>query len=136
VRSLGAYMNVFSIESFVDRALRRAPRARTPVASALRHLEDPRGGADVRASSRPAASAGRARPAARPRARIRVRALQNLAAYMALAMEVEVERGEGRLRVRRVGRGGGQRAKRFIRTPSATNRGRDRAVHQLDTLEA
>jgi len=98
LRALGAYMNVFSIESFVDE-LAAAANA-DPVEFRLRHLDDPRA-RDVIAlaaekfgwqSYRKQNSHGRGFAFAR---------YKNLATYMALAMEVVLERETGDLRVQR-----------------------------------
>src|SRR5258705_3054722 len=99
LRSLGAYMNVFSIESFVDE-LARAPRA-DPVAFRLRHLEDPRARDVIQLAAERFGWAGYARQPGRGRGFAFAR-YKNLAAYVAVAMEAEVERETGDLRVRRV----------------------------------
>jgi CO/xanthine dehydrogenase Mo-binding subunit len=99
LRSLGAYMNVFSIESFVDE-LARTARA-DPVAFRLRHIEDPRARDVVQLAAERFGWAGYARQPGRGRGFAFAR-YKNLAAYVALAMDVEVERETGDLRVRRV----------------------------------
>lgn len=99
LRSLGAYMNVFSIESFMDE-LAAAARA-DPVEFRLRHLRDPRAQDVIRlaaerfgwSSFRRASSKGRGFAFAR---------YKNLAAYAAVAMEVDVDRDSGRIDVARV----------------------------------
>jgi CO/xanthine dehydrogenase Mo-binding subunit len=99
LRALGAYMNVFSIESFMDE-LAAASKA-DPVEFRLRHLEDPRAADVVRAAAKRfgwdafARSRGRGRGFAFAR-------YKNLAAYCAIAMEVEVIRESGEIRVGRV----------------------------------
>ena len=99
LRALGGYMNVFSIESFVDE-LAGAAKA-DPVAFRLRQLDDPRARDVIRfAAERFGWDAykkqnGRGRGFAFAR-------YKNLAAYCALAMEVEVQRETGELRVLRV----------------------------------
>jgi CO/xanthine dehydrogenase Mo-binding subunit len=98
LRALGAYMNVFSIESFVDE-LARAARA-DPVAFRLRHIEDPRARDVVQLAAERFGWSGYARQRGRGRGFAFAR-YKNLAAYMAIAMEVEVERETGDLRVRR-----------------------------------
>src|SRR6185436_4246190 len=87
LRALGAYMNVFSIESFVDE-LARAARA-DPVAFRLRHIEDPRARDVVQLAAERFGWSGYARQPGRGRGFAFAR-YKNLAAYMAIAMEVEV----------------------------------------------
>jgi CO/xanthine dehydrogenase Mo-binding subunit len=99
LRALGGYMNVFSIESFVDE-LAAAAKA-DPVEFRLRHLDDPRARDVIRfAAERFGWNAyqkqnGRGRGFAFAR-------YKNLAAYAAIAMEVQVKRETGELRVLRV----------------------------------
>ena len=100
VRSLGAYCNVFAIESFMDE-LARAAKA-DPVAFRLRHLDDPRAIETVRMAAakfgwdgyrhtdRRAARRGRGFAFAR---------YKNLAAYCAVALEVEVALDTGFVRI-------------------------------------
>jgi CO/xanthine dehydrogenase Mo-binding subunit len=99
LRALGAYMNVFAIESFIDELARAAEL--DPVAFRLKHLDDPRAREVVslaaerfgwRAGARPEPGRGRGFGFAR---------YKNLAAYAAVALEVAVERGSGRVRLRR-----------------------------------
>ena len=96
LRGLGAYMNVFSIESFIDE-LAAASRV-DPVQLRLRHLDDARARDAINATAARFAwtdyrkSPGRGRGFAFAR-------YKNLAAYCAVAVEVEVERETGRARV-------------------------------------
>jgi CO/xanthine dehydrogenase Mo-binding subunit len=99
MRSLGAYMNVFTIESFMDE-LAAAAKA-DPVAFRLRHLDDPRARDVITLAAerfgwdkRPQAAGGRGTGFAFAR-------YKNLAAYCAVALEVETERETGRIRVKR-----------------------------------
>ncbi len=99
LRALGAYANVFSIESFMDELAHAAHL--DPVEFRLRHLDDPRARDVVRTAAerfgwtRYRKTTGRGRGFAFAR-------YKNLAGYLALAMEVEVERDTGRVRVVRV----------------------------------
>jgi CO/xanthine dehydrogenase Mo-binding subunit len=96
LRSLGAYHNVFAIESFMDE-LALAAKA-DPVAFRSRHLADARAQAVVQlAADRFGWSAWRKRPG-RGRGFAFAR-YKNLAAYAAIAMEVEVRRESGTVRV-------------------------------------
>jgi len=98
LRSLGAHLNVFAIESFMDE-LARAGRI-DPIEFRLRHLDDPRAAAVIRAAaerfgwSRYQRAAGRGRGFAFAR-------YKNLAAYVAVAVEVSVDRHDGSLRLLR-----------------------------------
>ena len=99
LRSLGAYANVFAIESFVDE-LAAAAKA-DPVAFRLRHLADTRAQDVVRSAAerfgwdRFKTGNGRGRGFAFAR-------YKNLGAYAAIAMEVRVDRESGRVMVERV----------------------------------
>jgi nicotinate dehydrogenase subunit B len=98
LRALGAYMNIFSIESFIDELAQAA--AADPVEFRLRHLEDPRAREVIQtacehfgwSSFRKLPGRGRGCAFAR---------YKNLAAYCAVAAEVEVERESGRTRLLR-----------------------------------
>ncbi|OZI37960.1 aldehyde dehydrogenase [Bordetella genomosp. 10] len=100
MRSLGAYMNVFTIESFMDE-LALAAKA-DPVQFRLRHLKAPRARAVVELAARQFGW-----PAPGPRAPghgvgFAFAQYKNLMAYMALAVELDVQRESGAVRVRRV----------------------------------
>ncbi|HWF00177.1 MAG TPA: molybdopterin cofactor-binding domain-containing protein [Caulobacteraceae bacterium] len=103
LRSLGAHLNVFAIESFMDELASAA--GQDPVAFRLAHLKD------ARASDVIAHAADRFGWAARPRGAAGGEAgagcgfafarYKNLGAYCAVAMQVEVEPVSGRVTVRR-----------------------------------
>jgi nicotinate dehydrogenase subunit B len=96
LRSLGAYMNVFAIESFVDEVA-RAARA-DPVQFRLRHLADARAQDVIRAAAEHFGwSAWQARPG--HGRGIAFARYKNLAAYAAIAVEVEVDRDTGGMRI-------------------------------------
>jgi nicotinate dehydrogenase subunit B len=99
MRGLGAYMNVFSIESFMDE-LAAAAKA-DPVEFRLRHLEDPRARDVVAKAATRFGWSDYRRERDRGRGFAFAR-YKNLAAYFAIAMEVEVERETGEIHVGRI----------------------------------
>ena len=99
LRALGAYANIFATESFADE-LALAAKA-DPVEFRLKHLDDPRAQDVIRSA------ADRFGWSAFQRARNRGRGFafaryKNLAAYCAIAMDVEVERETGEVKIGRV----------------------------------
>jgi CO/xanthine dehydrogenase Mo-binding subunit len=96
LRSLGAYCNVFAIESFMDE-LARAAKA-DPVAFRLRHLADPRAIEVVKLAATKFGWNAYKRTARRGRGFAFAR-YKNLAAYCAIALEVEVALDTGVVRI-------------------------------------
>jgi nicotinate dehydrogenase subunit B len=101
LRSLGAYMNIFAIESFIDELA--ASAGADPVEFRLKHLQDERAreviataaqrfGWPGQSKQSPGAAPGRGYGFAFAR-------YKNLAAYCAIACEVEVEHETGRARM-------------------------------------
>jgi len=97
MRALGAYHNVFSIESFMDELAALA--GADPVEFRLKHLEDPRGrDAIEKAAQEFGWTSGQQAPPERGFGFAFAR-YKNLAAYCAIASEVEVNRETGRPRL-------------------------------------
>jgi CO/xanthine dehydrogenase Mo-binding subunit len=97
MRALGAYHNVFSIESFMDELASAA--GADPVEFRLKHLDDPRG-RDV--INKAAEAFGWRKGQKAPQDRgfgFAFARYKNLAAYCAIASEVEVNRETGRPRL-------------------------------------
>jgi CO/xanthine dehydrogenase Mo-binding subunit len=97
MRALGAYHNVFSIESFMDELAELA--GTDPVEFRLRHLDDPRGREVIETA---AAGFGWKRGQTAPPNRgygFAFARYKNLAAYCAIATEVDVDRETGRARL-------------------------------------
>ncbi|HEY1943043.1 MAG TPA: molybdopterin cofactor-binding domain-containing protein [Roseiarcus sp.] len=99
MRSLGAYMNVFTIESFMDE-LAFAAKA-DPVEFRLKHLEDSRARDVVKLAAERFGWDKRGKPENGLGYGFAFARYKNLAAYCAIAMEVETERESGRIRVKR-----------------------------------
>jgi CO/xanthine dehydrogenase Mo-binding subunit len=100
LRSLGAHMNVFAIESFMDE-LARAART-DPVEFRLRHLEDTRARDVINATAGRFGWAQRRQGTQGHGYGFSFARYKNLAAYCAVALEVDVERETGSVRVGRV----------------------------------
>jgi nicotinate dehydrogenase subunit B len=97
MRALGAYHNVFSIESFMDELA--AAAGADPVEFRLKHLDDPRG-RDVIAKAAQAFGWRKGQQAPRDRGfGFAFARYKNLAAYCAIASEVEVNKETGRPRL-------------------------------------
>jgi CO/xanthine dehydrogenase Mo-binding subunit len=96
LRSLGAYANVFAIESFMDELARAA--SADPVAFRLRHLRDPRARAVLEAVAARARWDAWKPPDGRGRG-VGFAKYKNLGAYCAVVAEVEVSH---EVRVRRL----------------------------------
>ena len=99
LRGLGAYANVFAIESTMDELALMA--GADPVEFRLRHMEDPRGRAVIEAAAKGFGWSSDELPEGRGRGFAFAR-YKNLAAYLALALDMEVERETGRSRITRV----------------------------------
>src|SRR3990170_1260362 len=99
LRALGAYTNVFALESFMDDLAIEA--GANPVEFRLRHLEEPRARAVVEQAADRFGWSNAQLPRGQGRGFAFAR-YKNLAAYLALALTVEVDRSTGRVRVVRV----------------------------------
>jgi CO/xanthine dehydrogenase Mo-binding subunit len=99
LRGLGAYHNVFSLESFMDELALAAHV--DPVDFRLRHLDDPRGRDVIAAAAERFGWGGWRRQRGRGRGFAYAR-YKNHASYCAIAMEVEADRESGLIRPLRV----------------------------------
>jgi CO/xanthine dehydrogenase Mo-binding subunit len=99
LRSLGAHLNVFAIESFMDE-LARATGA-DPVAFRLAHLQDVRARETIQKAAQAFGWSERKRERAGRGSGFAFARYKNLGAYCAVAMEIEVARETGLIRVRR-----------------------------------
>jgi xanthine dehydrogenase molybdopterin-binding subunit B len=100
LRSLGAHMNVFAIESFMDELAHAA--GTDPVAFRLIHLQDRRAREVIEAAANHFSWTRRRKDRPERGYGFGFARYKNLGAYCAVAMEVEIDRGSGDLDVRRV----------------------------------
>jgi nicotinate dehydrogenase subunit B len=99
LRTLGAYANVFALESFMDETALQA--GADPVAFRLKHLKDPRAKAVIEAAAAKAGwQPGKKGDGSRGRG-IAFAQYKNLAAYVAVVADVIVDRRTGKVRVER-----------------------------------
>jgi nicotinate dehydrogenase subunit B len=98
LRALGAHLNVFAIESFMDELA--AAAGADPVQFRLRHLDDPRAQAVISAAAQKFGWADTSRGKMPGRGcGFAFARYKNLAAYCAIACEMEVARETGRARM-------------------------------------
>jgi nicotinate dehydrogenase subunit B len=100
LRTLGAYANVFALESFVDELA--AAAGVDPVEFRLRHMKDPRARAVIEAAARRAGWQPGVRGDGTRGRGFAFAKYKNLACYCALVADVEVDRKTGRVSVSRV----------------------------------
>jgi nicotinate dehydrogenase subunit B len=99
LRTLGAYANVFAVESFMDELALAA--GADPVAFRLAHMKDPRARAVIEKAAQMAGwKAGEKGDGTRGRG-IGFAKYKTLACYVAVVAEVEVDRAGGKVRVTR-----------------------------------
>jgi nicotinate dehydrogenase subunit B len=99
LRGLGAYMNVFSLESFMDELALAA--GADPVEFRLRHLQDARARAVVELAAEKFGWGDAHKPRMGYGRGFAFAKYKNLAAYTAVATELEVERESGQIRLLR-----------------------------------
>ena len=97
LRTLGAYANVFAIESFMDELAKAA--SADPVEFRLKHLTDPRAKAVIDAAAKNAGWQKGAEGTGTHGRGIGFARYKNHATYVAVVVEVEVDRGSGAVRV-------------------------------------
>lgn len=100
MRSLGAYTNIFAIESFMDELALAA--GIDPVAFRLRHLADERAKAVIEAAAQKVNWQPRSQPAGNGRGRgIAFAQYKNVQCYTAIVVEVTVDQASGQIRLER-----------------------------------
>jgi CO/xanthine dehydrogenase Mo-binding subunit len=99
LRTLGAYANVFALESFVDELALAA--GADPVEFRLRHMRDPRARAVIEAAASRAGWQSSARASAGEGRGIAYARYKNLACYCAVVAEVRVDRASGAVTITR-----------------------------------
>ena len=99
LRTLGAYANVFALESFMDELA--AAAGADPVAFRLAHLKDPRGRAVIEKAAQLAGWTQSQKGDGTRGRGMGFAKYKNLACYVAVVADVEVDRVSGRVSVRR-----------------------------------
>ena len=99
LRALGGFMNVFAIESFMDELA--AAAGADPVEFRLKHLDDARAREVITTAAERFGWANKPRAAPGSGRGFGFARYKNLAAYCAVACEIEVDRDSGRARMRR-----------------------------------
>lgn len=99
LRSLGAHMNVFALESFMDELAHAA--GADPVAFRLDYLRDPRARDTLKLAADKFGWAGRAKGGGGRGCGFAFARYKNLAAFCAVAVELEVSGETGRIAVKR-----------------------------------
>jgi nicotinate dehydrogenase subunit B len=99
LRTLGAYANVFAIESFLDELAHEA--GADPVAFRLAHMKEPRARAVIEAVAKNAGWKDDEKGDGRRGRGIAFAKYKNLSVYVAVVAEVEVDRASGVVRVPR-----------------------------------
>jgi nicotinate dehydrogenase subunit B len=99
LRTLGAYANVFALESFMDEAAALA--GADPVEFRLKHLDDPRAKAVIEAAAAKAVWIPNAKGDGRKGRGIGFAKYKNLAVYCAVIADISVDPGSGIVRVER-----------------------------------
>ena len=97
LRTLGAYANVFALESFIDEIAIAADA--DPVEFRLRYLKDARARAVIEAAAQQAGWKAKQKGDGRRGRGFAFAKYKNLAAYVAVVADVEVDRRTGKVRV-------------------------------------
>lgn len=100
LRSLGAHLNVFTIESMLDELALTADV--DPLDFRLAHMTDPRARAVIEAAASRFGWRRRPRGDGRRGCGMAFARYKNIGAYCAIAMEIDVDRESGKIAVRRV----------------------------------
>jgi len=97
LRGLGAYGNIFALESFIDELA--AAAGTDPVAFRLRHMEDPRARAVIEAAATKAGWQPNAKGDGKRGRGIGFSKYKNLACYCAVVIDIEVDPATGVVKV-------------------------------------